>query len=296
MQRLQNGGIRWPLILLLAVASVAYIILRDGEKGILATQVKSNTLALGSAGQPGIIELDIHSPISLNFKSRDEVLRLRTEKIMRNRQLLTSPYVPTPAVFGQIADGAPWWGNEGIFYHGPGPHSIEGHSLQSRYLLNPFLLVAPEFHDDWQFQGTATEASPLPPYCAPQDLRWRTQDAYAEVTYAASCIAMRQMKKFDLVAFNASDFGLKYIFVSYAESKNVTKQNAPTNAYRNPQLIHKGGSCGYPGGCNNMSPTTPAIDGIQLLGLPAFIMVYLWKEQPNSVSQAPDMRFVIHFQ
>lgn len=44
-----------------------------------------------------------------------------------------------------------------------------------------------------------------------------------------------------------------------------------------------------------MSPATPPIDGIEISGLPATVVVWLWRDKPDSVLQTPDMRFVMHF-
>jgi hypothetical protein len=44
-----------------------------------------------------------------------------------------------------------------------------------------------------------------------------------------------------------------------------------------------------------MSPPTPEIDGLQITGLPAQTVVWLWRAQPASLEQPPDMTFVIHF-
>jgi hypothetical protein len=260
-----------------------------------APSIQKNFLALGAAATGDSIEIAINSPADLNYKSRSEVLQWRRGAVEKTPGLLAGPYTPSPEVFAQMADGAPWWGIEGQFYRGPGQRSIEGASEESRFLLNPYLLVAPEFNDDWSKKLSETEAGSFPLYCAPLSLNWRPKEAYAEVTYAADCIARRQRPQFDLIAFNARDLGLPYVYVSYAESQNVFKQTAPTTAYANPQFIHQGGSCGYPGGCNNMSPITPPIDDIQLAGLPATVVVWLWREEPATVAQAPDMRFVIHF-
>jgi hypothetical protein len=44
-----------------------------------------------------------------------------------------------------------------------------------------------------------------------------------------------------------------------------------------------------------MSPSTPDIDDIRLDGLPAKVVVWLWREKPESAAQIPDMRYVIYF-
>src|SRR5574341_1889482 len=74
---------------------------------------------------------------------------------------------------------------------------------------------------------------------------------------------------FDLIAFNARDFNLNYLYVAYDQSQNLYKPDAPTEAFQINPFLHRGGSCGYPGRCNNMSPDTPTISQIEITGLPA---------------------------
>jgi hypothetical protein len=288
------------LLLLLVVAIAASLYLRS-ESTAVASALSSaapaqgaantgNRLALGGTARIDRLVIPINDPANLNNLSKAAVLALRTRAVGERPELVNGNYVPSESVFGQIVDGAPWWGIEGQFLNGPGNRSIEGAAEESRFLLNPFLLVAPEFSDWWQ-QGPPG----VPLTCLPLALIWSPREAYGEVSYDAECIRARQRPEFDLIAYNARDLGLGHIYVSYADSKNVTKHLQSSDAYANPQFIHKGGSCGYPGGCNNMSPATPPIDGIQLEGLPATVVVWLWRAPPASIAQAPDMKFAIHF-
>jgi hypothetical protein len=251
-------------------------------------------LALGAAAGSDAIDIRINAPAELDRLSKTEVLALRQRAVMAYPQVLAGPYTPSEAVFGQIVGSANWWGIPGQFRRGPGPESIEGPSEESRFILNPYLLVAPEFRDWWPHL-TDSEAANFPFVCYPQSLRWIPREARVEASYAASCIAQRQSQEFDLIAYNARDLGLGFIYVAYEESSNVSKPQAPTQAYENPQFIHKGGSCGYPGGCNNMSPQTPPIDGIQIQALPATVVVKLWRSRPASVGANPDLKYVLEF-
>jgi hypothetical protein len=219
---------------------------------------------------------------------------MRRNAVRQYPMLLAANYSPRPAVFGQIEDLAPWWGIEGQFFHGSGIRSIDGPAEESRFILNPYLLVAAEFDDRWSKDLSESRLPGFPLICPPQQMIWKPREAYAEVSYDAACIRGRQKPEFSLISYNARDFGFDYIYVSYADSKNVSKATIPNDAYANPQFIHRGGSCGYPGGCNNMSPVTPDIDDIRLEGLPAKVTVRLWKGKPKSVAQAPDMRYAIH--
>lgn len=281
----------WPLILILAVVAMGLII----ACLMRLPRPNRNVLAIGELAKLETVDVAIQSPIDLDFKSKRDILRLRQEAVERYAELLAGDYTPSDAVFGQIVDGLPWWGIEGQFYYGRGAQSIEGASEEARFILNPYLLVAAEFNDWWQGAITEAELAAFPLYCVPRDLRWWPREAYAQVTYAASCIALRQESPFHLIAYNARDLNLNYIYVSYPDSSNIVKEDKPQAALANPQFLHQGGSCGYPGNCNNMSPYTPEIDGLKVARLPAKVVIWLWKRQPASPEQEPDMTFVVHF-
>jgi hypothetical protein len=115
------------------------------------------------------------------------------------------------------------------------------------------------------------------------------------VTYDAACIAQRNYACFNLIAYNARDMNFGNLYVSYENSLNISKTNQPTEPYTIPQYIHQGDSCGYPGGCNNMSPITPEIDALSVVRLPAKAEIWLWKNLPASLETQPDFTYVIHF-
>lgn len=292
------------LVLLIGAAAAYYWQQQARESAVQAAHaasaakaapaVAANRLALGEAANAEALEVAINPPAELDFLTRDAVLQMRTAMVRQYPMLLAASYSPRPAVFGQIEDLAPWWGIEGQFFHGSGIRSIDGPAEESRFILNPYLLVAAEFDDRWSRDLSESRLAGFPLVCPPQQMIWKPREAYAEVSYDAACIRGRQKPEFSLISYNARDFGFDYIYVSYADSQNISKANVPTDAYANPQFIHRGGSCGYPGGCNNMSPQTPDIDDIRVEGLPAKVMVWLWKGKPGSVAQVPDMRYAIH--
>ena len=291
---------RLILLLLLLVAMGGYLWQKNldtrrqvGPESAMATKA-ANSLALGAAAKVDVVDIAVNAPAELNRMGKADVLARRQQAVMAYAQLLETDYVPSESVFGQMEGSANWWGIPGQFRRGPGPQSIEGPSEESRFILNPYLLVSPEFNDWWPDLSDA-EAAGFPFVCYPQTLRWLPREARVEATYNAACIAQRQHQEFDLIAYNARDLGLGYIYVSYEDSSNVSKLVPPHDAYENPQFIHKGGSCGYPGGCNNMSPQTPPIDGIRLHGLPAKLVVKLWRSRPVSVAAAPDLKYVLEF-
>jgi len=298
----------WPVIGLLALLASCLIAIWV----TLLPKPNRNALAIGQQARAADLDIAIQLPAELDFKSKAEVLESRKAAVLRYPHLISGDYEPSDAVFGQIEDGRPWWGITGHFYLGPGERSIEGPAEEARFLLNPYLLVAAEFDGLFYSWDTRriTEGDlrrpDFPFHCEASQLRWSPREARAEVTYNVSqCLARTNPwttqplglanAYFSLIAYNARDMNLNYIYVSYPDSRNVSKLDAPTSAYANPQYLHRGGSCGYPGGCNNMSPDTPEISWINITELPAQAVVWLWRQRPWSVKQSPDMVFVIHF-
>ena len=276
----------WPVIAALALVALillVYALLRRPWPN-------RNALAIHELAKTEHLDVALQPPIELDFKSKAEVLELRTKAAHTYPRLIAGDYRPSDAVFGQIVNGLPWWGILGAFHYGSGDRSIDGPSEQSLSILNPYLLAVPELYMRWE-----TPNPNLSLYCAPRRLRWYPTNAQADVTYSTKCLRRNSVRLFSLIAYNARDWNLNYIFVSYQDSRNIAKPDPPTTPYDNPQFLHRGGSCGYPGGCNNISPQTPDIDNIQIAGWPAEVVIWFWRHNPGSIDKTPDMVFVIHF-
>jgi hypothetical protein len=283
---------------LLILALLVSILVMLGVWCLLRPPVNHNALAIGEAANIDRLDIPLQPPLELDFKTRAEVLQLREQAIYSHPELLVREYKPYAPIFGRIVDGLPWWGVKGQFYYGSGERSIEGPSEESRFILNPYLLVAAEFYTYWdpaRHPESEIRAANFRFYCAPHGLHWRPRSAYAEVSYDAGCVARIGGGFFDLIAYNARDLNLAYLYISYPDSQGISHPDAPVRAYANPQFIHQGGSCGYQGGCNNMSPYTPEIDAIRIDSLPAKVTIWLWKSDPGDPHRTPDMTFVLYF-
>lgn len=281
-----------------------------------------NALAVGAkavAGAADAIEIELNPPVDLDFMSRADVLKLRRSEVQRYADLLAAPYDPSDDVFAQIEDQRPWWGIAGEYFYGPGEKSIVGASEESRFILNPYLLVAADFWGssdpstpslwDWDTSriGQADLDRPDFPFvCQPEGLRWRPRAAQSEVTYDVTrCLTQisRWAKYsytvadvvFDITAYNARDLNLNYIQLVQAESSQI-KLNTPFDQpIAEPEFLHRGGSCQYPGGCNNASPRVEQFDQLSIVQLPAQLIAHLWRDRPASSKQPPDVTFAIHF-
>lgn len=311
-----RSGLRMAAVAVIAViiaggAFWAWVIFVDKEephpaavgktrpRQIAPYQPNRNALAIRDRAVLDDLQIELQPLADLDFKSKADVLGIRRQAVTRYPDLIKGAYRPSDAVFGQIVDGLPWWGVLGAYHYGRGNKSIAGPSLHSLSILNPYLLVVPDFNMrrwDPGLLGTIDENTGHQQfYCSPQELRWQPRLGRVHVTYDAACLQRSGTNSFGLYAYNARDFNLRYIFVSYPDSLNILKENEPAGAYANPQFIHQGGSCGYPGGCNNMSPATPPIDNIQIFSWPVRVVIRLWESDPGSVTTPPDVEYVMHF-
>lgn len=228
--------------------------------------------------------------------------------------LVHGRYQPSPEVFDAIVDGRPWWGMYGAAIWGPGPKSCEGPAEESRFLLNPFMLVAanPASAEIWDTDKITDEdwQNPdFPTFWNPSSLRWWPKECQGQVVYNVSGFNDQlnrwrsKLKKeiivpwFSLVAYNARDFGFNWIYLDGQRSQHIKNTGDDREAATQlVQMIHCGDSCQIPGGCNNMSPATKAIDEIKYTELPARAYVSLWREKPNSVEDRADAVFILDLQ
>jgi hypothetical protein len=275
-------------------------------------QAEQTCLAIGkSAKVAGMVAIPIYPPVELNYQSKSAIFKARKQFVMTQPKLITGPYTPSEDVFGRIEDGKPWWGIEGMSYYGAGNKSILGPAEESRFIMNPFLLVGDSNGGSTLFDKHKVPASRLhqgyfPFYCQPRDLKWWPSESRAEVTYDArsfqqwSCQINGSQTSYggiiQLEAINARDLGLEYIYVPIERCTNIKAGSPMRAAMSIPQYIHCGGSCGYPGGCNNMSPTTAELDSLRLTALPARLEIWLWKSAPQTGKEPADMVFVINYQ
>jgi hypothetical protein len=230
--------------------------------------------------------------VNLNFKSKDEVLKLRAVAVERHPDLFVPPYTPTDAVFGQITAGKAWWGLDGLYHFGPGNRSIEGPSAQTRFFLNPFLLVGVSETNAFVVPNPPPGAADYYPH--PIGLQLIPGEARAEIRYAVKPyfayvkhINAKLRHALELIAYNARDFGFAFLTIESA-SKGVRAEVG--KIVHIPQYIHTGGSCGYPSGCNNMSPTEPNFQ-FDIDTVPSEMTINLFKQQPAKDAK-PD--FTVH--
>ncbi len=272
----------------------------------------------GPASRAALVSIPIHPMIELDYKTKAEIYELRKKLVAEHEDLrralqlswvpapmrgaaekFLKPYEPNNEIFTQVEDKKPWWGIQGFVHYGNGQNSIAGASEESRFLGNPYLLAGIDFPTAYVVPGQTLEEV----YPQPTALMWSTDAKQAQVQYNITKLWQEQIgyhhqnraelrRMFDLRLYNAHDLGFDYFYLIPDDSKNIVSGNSSSEAVYLKQFIHCGGSCGYPGGCNNMSPTMPEMN-VTITELPATAAIGFWRKKPGNVNQKPDMIFTI---
>lgn len=272
---------------------------------------RANELALGEQAKCGEITIALNAVENFNYLTRKQILEKRISQVAKVDRLLQKPYEPNHLIFDQIVDNKPWWGMHGAFVFGEGKRSIEGPSEESRFVLNPYLLVAASSWsaEIWDKERISAEDLRQPdfPFCwNPVELRFSPRDKTIFETYDVSSFNRSlenwqdkitdksPIDDFGLVAYNARDLGFNYIFVPVDQCENLKNVNNAPGPVSIKQYIHCGNTCKYDGDCNNMSPAQEQIDHLKFTKLPAKVKVLLWKDRPANAQAPPDMTVFIY--
>lgn len=295
---------KFKLILLISLISLFFlllnnyfIILSKNNPDVLVEN--TNTLIINPKDNK-TYSIKINPPSEYDFLTKDEVYAIRKKYVAPCSSIINSDYKPSEIVYGQITDKKPWWGFLGLNCKGPGQHGIDGLSEESRFLNNPLLLLG--------IDSTGVIVSPGI-NCSqffPELIQLLYQPSQKKITALyniskyyrtiSNTSIAHQFDLLDIKGENARDFGYNY---AYAYEKNNITFGNPINLTTEVQqirnFIHTGGSCGYPGGCNNGSPRQPEFE-FDIVKLPAKIKLKLWKQKPVNKNAPADFYFDLIFQ
>lgn len=287
------------------VAGLVYVVLTSSWMGDFRNRRAQERNHLIFTDSKSSIEIPIQSMAEFDGASRDEVLHHRLDAISTLRSnpvlaaLIPGDYAPISSCFGQIESGAPWWGIHGIFFFGPGQRSISGPSEESRFLLNPLLLVGVVENRAFITKESPDDSTSYYPRLRALSIVPATRTIQAGYEVGGYLDHLRRIgqyvdekPQFSLSAYNARDFGYNFVAIDTTRSRGARTLNAATVVASNLHFIHRGGSCGYPGGCNNMSPHQAEIE-FSALDLPATVVVKLWKAAPFSPEHDADATVVL---
>ena len=289
----------------LCAAGLTYLTLSSGWLADIRTRKAQERNLLAFSTTHGPINIPLQPLAEFDFKSREEILQSRIDALSALRSspgltdLIPATYAPLPSVFEQIESGAPWWGLHGIFFFGPGQRSISGPSEESRFLLHPLLLVGvvenqafitKETPDQFLSFYPQLQSLSVTPATHTVEARYKVQ-GYLDYLHHIGRYA-GEKPLLSLSAYNARDFGFNFLAIDTNRSQNVRTLIPSTTLAPNLHFIHRGGSCGYPGGCNNMSPYQDEIE-FSVKTLPAEVVVKLWRTRPAAPEVVADAIVVL---
>lgn len=270
-------------------------------------QVEHTNSLIINSNDNSTYSVAINPPVEFDYLSKKQVFELRKSYTALYPTIIEPTYTPSNSVFGQITDNRPWWGLNGMMFKGPGQNSMDGLSEESRAINNPLLLfiVDPNF---WfvNLNLTGAEIYPKPLSISFQPSQKTITAVYDISSYNTEMnnflmtnahVTFGDSNEYTLAGLNARDFGYNYAYaystqnISFADPSN----NLSTNIQQLQDFLHTGGSCGYPGGCNNHSPTQKFLEFTQLK-LPAQIGIKLWKNAPSDKNSVADIYFIIVLQ
>lgn len=236
-----------------------------------------------------------------NGQTAAHLKELRTKTVNQNAKLLKGPYTPSPSVF-QIDDKASWWSLKGYLFRSTNP--TEGQSRESAYFGNPYILVVPEWYAGSthyaqnRFKSEADFANVFPTYYPPSSVKIFPKDKKEEIVY--NIMPHYNMIKsmmngvwpisemaFNLNAYNARDFGYKYIYVDAGKSKNISKYSSDVIPIDQGIALRTRHSCAPQ--CNDQASDRDELMGFKLKDVPAQAHILLWKEKPSSYVAPADM-------
>lgn len=252
-------------------------------------------------------ELWVNPPSEFNNLRKDEIYSHR-KAYVKDSLFASNDYEPNERVFGAIEDYKPWWGEQKcrpLNYTGDYHESIEGESKQSIQINNPNALVGLSSpYIPWDVEANSDFCNSEYARFIPKSLKYSEKDNLIIAEYEVSKdfpdiyinIANKGYRyPIQLSGMNALDFGYKYVYAF--NTKNI-EMTYPNNITENVEMfrdyIHVGSSCGYEGGCNNISPMQND-KMISVQALPAEINLKLWKKQPRDKYSRADMYYRIVF-
>jgi hypothetical protein len=301
----------WRRGILLSGTTLTLLSVMVTACSIIPTSI--NSLAVGkSAVEHTEVSFPANGLHSFSGMKKSEILAIRSQAVQEHQNLISGSYVPSEDVFGQIVDGRPWVGLEGVSFCEKGPNISRGQAWQSQQICNPFILVAADVYissnrfDRVHFKNKeALGEGGCPSRCQPSQISINPDLSQGNVTYDVSqfirnansfynpALTVHDLV-FDLEACNARDFGYHYLYVDPAKSS--VDSNGCNRTVQIGQYFHCDNNCGLNGGCNNISPDVLELANFRLIGLPARCHVVLWKEAPTSnVPTKPDFTFDIDF-
>lgn len=235
--------------------------------------------------------IPVRPMVALSGASREDIFNLRKDAVAKS-PFAQENYRPLDATFGQIVSGKPWYAL--TLCRGNDHAETNGLSEETRFINNPTALVAivPSVmfftEKDWCLKDNYNALM--------QKITYDGENREITVTYLDLPLEVKNRAPYQLNGLNARDLGYPYVYIDMERSTYKPSfreaNNASVNVYKFRDFLHVGPSCDVPGGCNNGSPMQPEVSfdkDPKSSRMPREIYLKLWKEQPSSPQDEPDL-------
>ena len=304
-------------VMLLAVAIVVIGTgIRLAVHSIMRIGGGTNRLQLGEEAPEGDVSINLQRVDKYSIQSTDDLLALREKQIEAHPELLARDYKPSRIVFKPIRNDKPWWSESGFYYYGFQNTIASGPPAEAHKIINPFELVSPEFWGltiwnkvpiVWSQSGLKPEElQGFPFYPHPSSLIYSPRKRQIEVTYNLSSFiddlqgyissphTLSPPYMFGISAYNAHDFGFKFISFDTKNSSGVTAPKGAERISRNGDHLHYTSICKNTEGCNNGTYLIHILAyGIDIKSLPAVAVFNMWIKDPGDPGQPPELTYKI---
>lgn len=237
------------------------------------------------------VSIAINPPTNYSGRTKESILNERKNYVAKVFNLPN--YKPTDSIFDGIVSGKPWIGLKGAYCDGwqSVKGRTDGASEESVFMNNPMGLVMIEmpYYGYIIPNSCSTDAKLLP---SKIKVKNDSVDVYYNISTFHNNYVKEEGRKYAiyyLKPINAKDFGFEWGYVANRQNVGFSSPNAISKqVYNFLDFIHLGGACNVEGGCNNGSPNQRELEFLPS-SFPAYMQIYLWKEQPEHTTSNPDM-------
>lgn len=224
-----------------------------------------------------------------------EILSKRINAVSLSKYFSDNPdYKPNPNVF-KIENNLPWisaheMSCEGLQYS---KKIGDGLSKESVSILNPELLYTIQI-SSYAFKYAKLGCDSVD-YLIPTYVSYhkKHKEIIAHINYHSFINKNRKFFPISLNDANAKDLGFNFAFTD--NYKNIKFANENINLSTN--LLTTNGVYHYDKStkCNNYAPLNSGLQ-FTITELPAHLAIKLWKQEPQDITDEPDILYTIHFE
>ncbi len=264
-------------------------------------------------------EISLVAPRNLNGLSKNEILRIRKDIVLKNKDLFREEYEPADNFLRNVDAGLPWLSLEDIFIYGGKRFSPNNPSYLSRLIFNPLELLPVECWESsvlgkngvkWDNDKLTKEYltnKEFNFYCKAAQLSWQAKERVIVSRYLIRHL-IKQINQFainpisnektviSINTINAFDFGFRRVRFNSFKSKNISVDDTfDKKIVINDRIETNNKICRIEGGCNEYNKDPLKLKKFEITSFPANLDIDLWRGIAKNDSVEPTLNYRIYF-